>query len=580
MLNFTKNYYGLLIARFSIVKKGRIKMKKVLCTILAACTISSNALAAANISVNGNKITAEVDIDAGKWGTLIVTKAGKSLDNENIIAMKQAFADENGKAIFKFSMPEELEGGVNGEYDLHIKNGDGDIYIENMYYILPSDREGVIDSLKNSEDIKTILEDEKSKEVLSSLGAHLDIYGEFAKIDEENGNGDLTESVCKTLKEALTEDMSETEVVDLLNNTLIVQAINVLPEEKAEIIEKLGYSFEEVKYEDAQIDTKNFVCEYIYSNKPYSNIEEIKKAYDTANMLSVINSTRFDAMESKLTGYAAALGITEDEAYKSYVNASNKTAINEDIVVALKNKKAVTVKELIAVIDKAIKDNTSGGNAGGSGGGGGGAGGGGGKVSSETLDKTSNPLASIPVVNDRKEFKDIESVLWAKTAISSMAEKGIVAGDENGNFNPNNSVKREEFVKMLVVAAGVHNEKAKCDFNDVVKDAWYSSYVASAFDSKLVYGISEDSFGVGTNITRQDMAVMCYRAAQSVNKLAKVRDGVQFADGEKISDYAKDAVAKLYEAGAINGIGDNLFDPTGTATRAQAAVMIYNVFVK
>ncbi len=108
-------------------------MKKVLCTILAACTLSTNALAAASISVNSNKITAEIDIDAGKWGTLVVTKAGKSLEDENIIAMKQAFGDEKGKAIFNFSMPATLDGGVNGEYDLHIKNGDGEVYIETIY---------------------------------------------------------------------------------------------------------------------------------------------------------------------------------------------------------------------------------------------------------------------------------------------------------------------------------------------------------------------------------------------------------------------------------------------------------------
>jgi len=162
----------------------------------------------------------------------------------------------------------------------------------------------------------------------------------------------------------------------------------------------------------------------------------------------------------------------------------------------------------------------------------------------------------------------------------SMAERGIISGDGKGSFNPNNSVKREEFVKMLVVAAGMHNMDAKSSFNDVDNGAWYASYVASAYNNKMIYGTSENGFGVGTNITRQDMAVMCYRAAQNANIINKVRDGVQFADADNISSYAKDAVNVLYEAGVINGIGDGLFDPTGTATRAQAAVMIYNLFVK
>ena len=95
-------------------------MKKILCAAFLVSSICMNTFAATDVSVVGNKVTVETDIEAKKWGTLIVTKSGKSLDNENIIAMKQALADENGKAIFNFSMPATLEGGVNGKYDLHI----------------------------------------------------------------------------------------------------------------------------------------------------------------------------------------------------------------------------------------------------------------------------------------------------------------------------------------------------------------------------------------------------------------------------------------------------------------------------
>ncbi len=550
-------------------KEKEEKMKKVLCTILAVCAINSNALAATNISVSSNRITAEIDIDAGKWGTLIVTKSGKSLDNENIIAMKQALADENGKATFSFSMPVTLEGGVNGKYDLHIKNGDGNVYIENMYYFLPEDRESVVENIKNSTDIKAVLEDESNKEVLKSLGVYLDIYNDFKEMDMQNENTEMTDSVCKIFTEARAEDMSDAEVIDLLNKTLVIQAINVLSDKNVELIEKLGYSFENVKYIDATNDTKNFVCEYIYSNKPYMGVAEVKKVYEVANMLNVINSTRFNDMGSKITGYAQDLGIEQETVYKKYAKVSNKSAVNEDIAAALKKKNVVSVAELLTVIDKATKDNAKSESTGGGSGGGGG-----------TINTPPNPIATVPVVNNNREFGDIDDAIWAKTAITAMAKKGIIVGDEKGNVNPNNAVKREEFVKMLVVAAGMYKQDAKCAFDDVLDGAWYSSYVASAYNNNMVYGTSETSFGVGTNITRQDMAVMCYRAAKNLNKIGKVRDSVQFADEENISEYAKEAVAALYEAGAINGIGDNLFSPTGTATRAQAAVIIYNLFVR
>jgi len=545
--------------------------KKILCVAFMLSAICVNAYAAADVSMVDNNVTVEIDSEAEKWGTVIVTKSGESLDNENIIAVKQAFADENGKAIFNFSMPETLEGGVNGKYDLHIKSGDEDVYIESMYYALPADRANVIDGLKNSTDIKAIIEDESNEEALRTLGIYLDIYNDLKDEDSQNENTALIDSVCETFVDYRTADMSDAEVIDLFNETLITKAVNTL-DESVEVIEKMGFSFENIKYKNAEDAVKNFVCDYIYANKPYTSFDNVQGAYEVANMLYVINNTRFDTMDSKIQGYAHDLDITEDTIYIKYINSSNKTDINKDIVTALKKKNAVTVQELLTVIDTATKDNQGKGNPGG---------GGDRDIDSDTIDTPSNPLATLPVINNgNRVFNDIDDVSWAKTAILAMSEKGIIAGDGKGNFNPNTSVKREEFVKMLVVAADMHKADAKCAFDDVSDGAWYSSYVASAFNNNMVYGISEKAFGVGSDITRQDMAVMCYRAAKNANKLGKVRESVQFADESKMSEYAKEAVTALYEAGAINGIGDDLFDPAGTATRAQAAVIIYNLFVK
>ena len=61
--------------------------------------------------------------------------------------------------------------------------------------------------------------------------------------------------------------------------------------------------------------------------------------------------------------------------------------------------------------------------------------------------------------------------------------------------------------------------------------------------------------------------------------VTKVRDGSGFADSGDIADYAADAVMKLYDAGIIDGVGDNIFDPNGTANRAAAAKVLYGVLL-
>ena len=117
-------------------------------------SMCANAFAATEVSVTDNKVKVEADARPEEWVTLIVTRSGKSLDDENIIAIKQAVANQDGTVIFNFTMPAVLEGGVNGKYDLHIKNGNENVYTESIYYVSPADRSSVVEELKSNTDIK------------------------------------------------------------------------------------------------------------------------------------------------------------------------------------------------------------------------------------------------------------------------------------------------------------------------------------------------------------------------------------------------------------------------------------------
>ena len=158
-----------------------------------------------------------------------------------------------------------------------------------------------------------------------------------------------------------------------------------------------------------------------------------------------------------------------------------------------------------------------------------------------------------------------------------MAKSGVVAGDENGNFRPNDTVTREEFVKMLVLATGNYDASAECAFSDTKVSDWHYRYIASAYNKELVKGVSETEFGTGALLTRQDMALLCRRASGG---LEAKREKKVFADDSDIADYAKEAVYELYMAEGISGMGDDAFSPLNPATRAQAATIIYNLFLK
>ncbi len=180
--------------------------------------------------------------------------------------------------------------------------------------------------------------------------------------------------------------------------------------------------------------------------------------------------------------------------------------------------------------------------------------------------------ANKPVV----KFSDLGGVDWAYEAINYLAEEGVLAGKGDGKFYPNDTVTREEFVKIIVEAFKIYNKHATTNFDDVAEDRWSYTYVASGVHAGIIQGISDTEFNPAGTMTRQDMAVIMNRAAKLLGLDLSGNSGM-FADHASIASYAKDAVGALANAGIINGMGDNSFVPLGTVTRAQAAKVAYEL---
>ena len=185
-----------------------------------------------------------------------------------------------------------------------------------------------------------------------------------------------------------------------------------------------------------------------------------------------------------------------------------------------------------------------------------------------------------PAIIPNQDFMDLASVSWAEEAILALKNKGIVSGEGDGNFYPDRAITREDFLKMLLQTAAINaTDAADVDFGDVEKDAWYYNFVATAYQTGIVKGISEAEFGIGQKITRADMAVMLHRV---LNYLAIVpereKPAFVYNDFDQIPDYAEKSIAILSEEELMNGVGENNFMPAANATRAEAAVAIYRVY--
>ncbi|MPN39584.1 Cellulosome-anchoring protein [bioreactor metagenome] len=109
-----------------------------------------------------------------------------------------------------------------------------------------------------------------------------------------------------------------------------------------------------------------------------------------------------------------------------------------------------------------------------------------------------------------------------------------------------------------------------CDYSD-----YYGKYVDWAFENGIAGGTGGGLFEPDMEITREEAAVILYRFADFLNVLPYGMDTeLSCPDAGNISSWAKNAALYCQSTGIITGRGGGNFVPHGTATRAEASVML------
>lgn len=184
-------------------------------------------------------------------------------------------------------------------------------------------------------------------------------------------------------------------------------------------------------------------------------------------------------------------------------------------------------------------------------------------------------------------FDDVKEGAWYVDAVQYVYDKGIMVGMGN-LFQPNGAVTREQFVQVLYNNIGKPSvEGIENKFSDV-KESWYTDAVLWASTAGIVSGYPNGKYGVGDNITREQMALMLYRYADLNNYDLTVNEDIhkQYPDGETVSDWAESAVDWAITQGIISGKGTGSdvsklkIDPQGAATRAECASMMMKLLTK
>ncbi|MBF4694568.1 Ig-like domain-containing protein [Fusibacter ferrireducens] len=172
-------------------------------------------------------------------------------------------------------------------------------------------------------------------------------------------------------------------------------------------------------------------------------------------------------------------------------------------------------------------------------------------------------------------FGDVSG--WYADSVKYLSSKGIINGVGAGLFMPNKDITRAEVVQILSKLAGADLSLYKSsNFVDVKVSDWYMPAVEWAKSTGLANGTGNGIFNPNAPISRQDFAVMINNYLNKVEKieLPAVKPVAVFADSASVASYANVSVDMMQKTGLISGKPGNLFDPSGKATRAEAAKML------
>ncbi|WP_020620927.1 S-layer homology domain-containing protein [Paenibacillus daejeonensis] len=175
-----------------------------------------------------------------------------------------------------------------------------------------------------------------------------------------------------------------------------------------------------------------------------------------------------------------------------------------------------------------------------------------------------------------KRFNDLPAGHWAAEAVKRLAARHIVTGVTPSAFEPARPVTRAEFAALVARALGLQSE-AGHDFQDVAGDSWANGYIAALQAAGIVKGDADGRFRPDDRITREEIAVMLWRA------LALPADSggtAEFSDRASVSLWAREAVYAMQQAGILSGYPDGRMLPQGLATRAEAAQLLQSLLAR
>lgn len=174
-------------------------------------------------------------------------------------------------------------------------------------------------------------------------------------------------------------------------------------------------------------------------------------------------------------------------------------------------------------------------------------------------------------------YTDLDMTAWYHDGVHFCIANDLMTGTASDTFAPGMTTSRAMIVTILWRLEGKPVVNYAMSFEDVAADTWYTEAIRWAQANKIVSGYSDEAFGPNDVITREQLATILYRYEQykggGFTGAWMIRmDYVDLAD---VSDWAYEAMCWMNMNSIVNGKPGKVLDPKGSATRAEAATMLY-----
>ena len=118
------------------------------------------------------------------------------------------------------------------------------------------------------------------------------------------------------------------------------------------------------------------------------------------------------------------------------------------------------------------------------------------------------------------QFLDVPNNHWAKTDIEIASLHGLMEGQGNQRFAPDEFITREEMATLLSRLLQISPSEVKINnpFRDINPTRWSYPFIAAMTEEKIFEGFEDQTFRPKDSITREQMAALLDRIKDKLPK--------------------------------------------------------------